>query len=192
MRGKRQHIDKQQWKDNTILLFIMAAIWIITGLSINPEIPSIAILVFITGFTLINPIFYYTKNIFHKKIDIKYSNTQVIISFLSLGMAIGLVPVFFVFIENADIFFPAFGFVQGFVLLLAGKQIRSASIRLTGFLVLINAIRYFQSLSFNQLGLEYSTALIFFIVGAYSAIQNWSVFTIAAKQNTPKALPNSP
>lgn len=191
MRGKNQHIDKQQWKDNTTLLFIMAVIWFITGLSINPEIPSIAILVFIIGFTLINPIFFYAKSFFNRKQDFKDSNTQVIISILTLGMTIGLVPVFFAFIENADIFFPAFGLVQGIILLLAGIQIKSASIRLTGFLILINAIRYFETFSMNHLGFEYSTGLICVAVGIYSAIHNWSAYTLPTKANTPKTLPNS-
>jgi uncharacterized membrane protein len=191
MRGKNSDIDRQQWKDNTTLLFIMAAIWLITGFTLNPEKPSIPILIFIIGFTLINPLFFYIKALCNRKQPHKESNTQQIISFLTLGMTIGLIPVFFAFIKNPDMFFPAFGLVQGFILLLAGKQIKSASIRLTGFLILINAIRYYESFSINHLGFEFGTSIIYFAVGIYSAINHWVANQIIVKDSKPKALPNS-
>jgi len=167
--GKKQGSD---WCaiDNAIVLFFMAILWIASALTGDPEQPELSILIFICGFSLIKPLIRLLKVCFRSKKQV-HNNTQLLLSCLTLGMATGLVPVFFSFMSNPAIFFIAYSAIQGILMLAVWRPVGQMSIALTGLFLVINAGFHFWASSSGFNSASFGAAFICLFFSSYSRIQ---------------------
>lgn len=156
--------------DNAIVLFFMAILWISSALTGDPEQPELSILIFICGFSLIKPLIRLLKICFRSKKDVHH-NTQLLLSCLTLGMATGLVPVFFSFMNNPGIFFISYSAIQGILMLAAWRPVRQISIAFTGLFLVINAGFHFWSAANGFNSASFGAGFICLFFSGYSRIQ---------------------
>lgn len=117
--------SKEHYQQNSLLFFTLAFIWIISALSGAAKHPNVSILVFLTGMTLLKPIYRLTC----KSAGIEYpkqeSALELLITCLTIGLPIGVMVIFFAFINNMNLFFPSFGILLAVVFAVSAYNSRS-------------------------------------------------------------------
>ena len=168
--------------DNAIVLLFMSILWFSSALTGDPEHPDLSILIFICGFSLIKPLIRVFKACFRSKKDV-HNSTQLLLSCLTLGMATGLVPVFFSFINDPAIFFIAYSAIQGILMLAVWKPVGQISIALTGLFLVINACFHFWASSTGFNNASFGAGFICLFFSGYSRIQPLISKAFATKRN---------
>lgn len=165
----------------------MSIVWFISSFFADPEMPAICLLIFLTGFSLLKPVIGLIKRITKVKHPI-HNSCQTLISCLTIGFAIGLVPVFFIFIKVPQFFLLSFTLIQCLVFYFTGKVVKSNTYKVVSILLLVNVLFYTLSNSLNFQGPGYFTGLVYFILSVYYGIQPYIIKTFLIRQE-PNKLP---
>jgi hypothetical protein len=126
MEGRNHTTHRQECLDQSVLLFVLGVFWMATSLIGLTKYTNMAILVFITGNTLIAPFVSFAK----KLLQVNHSSSEnfsTVLSCLTLGVLMGLLIAFFPFIENPNIFLPSFALIQGVFFAISGQMSGSKS-----------------------------------------------------------------
>lgn len=154
MEGRNSTNLRQECLDNSILLFCLGAVWIGAAyLGGTWKLPNISILIFLLGTTLIKPIIRIVRQMLNLDKNPQSEKTSMVVSCMTIGITMGLMIVFFPFVENINIFFPAFTLILGIVFAVSGQVTGSKTYWLIALtLISVSIYSWFFHLAFFSPG----------------------------------------
>lgn len=137
MKGRNDSLFRKDYIQNAILLFYLGCIWLISGIVGFYE-SHIGILLFLTGSSLVKPLFHSFKRTFGIKERSEEAN--LLISILTIGTPLSLTIVFFPFVENINIFFPAFSLFLGTIFTMTAQAVNFKPYWFLGLTLILSSV----------------------------------------------------
>jgi len=120
MRGRNSNFSL----DNSVLLFSLGLVWLVAGVLGSTKYLNGSIMVFLIGTTLIKP---FTKAM-RRCLGIRIKSTEFSLNFLTcltIAKPLGILLVFFFFIKDINVFYPAFGLLTALIFVSAAFVLES-------------------------------------------------------------------
>lgn len=169
----------------SLFLIILGLVWIFAAAAGETEYQFVAILLFFTGITLFKPIFNFFRRLLLLPPMTSDNPLKMLSKLLAISIPAGLIAGFFVFIDNANAFFPVFGILYGVVFGITAYFHQDFLIGLSGVLLAIIGLYYsfFEIETFSRPG--YACAVLLIAAGAISKFSFSPARRLAGGKNKP-------